>query len=89
MIKYYQKSGEKDVNKALLFAYVIGTLAITAVAYSSKPLIYANNLYPIYMFTPFIITMFLISYTFKPLESQKEENNEQAEVNENEKEIAI
>ena len=72
MVKYYKKSPEKEVNKALLFAYVLGTLAITLVAYCSIPITNANNLYPIYMFAPFLIVIFLISYTFMPVEQPKE-----------------
>lgn len=86
MIKYYKKSQEKEVNKALLFAYVLGTLAITGVAYCSIPITNANNLYPIYMFAPFLIVIFLISYTFMPLKEVKEVKKEDSQ---NEKALSI
>lgn len=76
MVKYYKNSPEKEFNKALLFAFVIGTLVITGVGYCSIPIINANNLYPVYMFAPFLIVLFLISYTFKPLPIQQGEEKE-------------
>ena len=76
MIKYYKNSDELEINKALLFAFVIGVLVITGVCYCSIPITNANNLYPFYMFAPFLIVLFFISYTFKPIEVPTVEEKE-------------
>ena len=85
MIKYFKNDDELPVNKWLLVAYVSMTLSITFVAHDGTPLINADNLYPIYMFTPFIITIFLLSYTFKPTEKLEEVIEKQQSIVEEEK----
>ena len=86
MVKYYKNSDEIEFNKALLFAFVLGVLMITGVGYCSIPIINANNLYPVYMFAPFLIVIFFISYTFKPLPKPQ---SEEKEVSTDEKALSI
>ena len=92
MIKFFKNDTTPEINKWLLIAYVTMTFAITFVAHDGTPLINADNLYPIYMFTPFLISLFLLAYTYKPMEKE-EEKKEEIEVKEepleNEKELSI
>lgn len=79
MVKYCQNSKDLPVNKALIFGFVFTLFVICGILYDGTPLINSNNLFPIYMFAPFLIALFLISYTFKEekaVESQPEEKEE-------------
>lgn len=89
--KFVKNSKELDINKWLLVAYVTMTFGVTLVAFDGTPMINANNLFPFYMFTPLLIAIFLMSYTFKPLEKteEKEKNSEIKEEIEDEKTINI
>ena len=65
MIKYINNSKDLELNKALIFGFVIALFVVCGILYQGIPLINSNNLFPIYMFAPFLIALFLISYTFK------------------------
>ena len=65
MMKYYHNSKDLDVNKNLILGFVIALFVVCGILYEGIPLINSNNLFPIYMFAPFLIALFLISYTFK------------------------
>ena len=88
LIKFFKSDPEQPINKWLLIAYVSMSLGVTFIAHDGTPLINANNLFPIYMFTPFIISIFLFGYTFKPLEQNEnvaiEEVQEEEQVDEKE-----
>lgn len=71
-IKFFKNDAELPINKWLLIAYIAMTFGVTFIAYDGTPLINANNLFPIYMFTPFIISIFLFGYTFKPINQNEE-----------------
>lgn len=86
MVKYYKNADELDINKALLVSFIIGVLLIVGTSYCSIPIINANNLYPFYMFAPFLIVIFLLSYTFKPVAKVEEEVKE---VSQDEKALSI
>ena len=88
LIKYYKNSGEMPVNKWLMISYIAMTFGIAFIAYDGTPLINADNLYPFYMFTPLLISIFLFGYVFKPLE-EKEEKPVQEEATNNEESINI
>ena len=86
MAKYYLKDEDSLTNKAMLIGFVIAVFTYTLLGYDGTPLINSDRLYPIYMFAPFIIALFLISYTFKKpikepevaqLDEQKEENQDE------------
>lgn len=88
LIKYYKNSGELLVNKWLMISYIAMSFGIAFIAYDGTPLINADNLYPFYMFTPLLISIFLFGYVFKPLE-EKENQPVQEEVTSDEKDINI
>lgn len=73
MIKYFKNSSDLPVNKYLIFAFVITLFVVCGILYDGTPLINSNNLFPIYMFAPFLIALFLVSYTFK--QEDKVEHN--------------
>ena len=81
MGKYYVKDKDSLANKAILLGFIIAVFSYTLLGYDGTPLINSDRLYPIYMFAPFIISLFLISYTFKKPETEIAEktNNEQKE----------
>ncbi|MCR5505795.1 MAG: hypothetical protein K6F07_02240 [Bacilli bacterium] len=70
MHKYYVNDKDAMVNKVMLIGFVIALFSITLIGYDATPLINSNRLYPIYMFAPFIIALFLISYTYKNQEKE-------------------
>lgn len=72
MAKYYLNSKDSLTNKAMLIGFVIAVFSYTLLGYDGTPLINSDRLYPIYMFAPFIISLFLISYTFKKEEKESE-----------------
>ena len=79
MMKYWKNSKDLDVNKYLIMGFVITLFVICGILYDGTPLINSNNLFPIYMFAPFLIALFLISYTFKEdkvVESEPKEKEE-------------
>ena len=86
MAKYYLKDQDSLTNKAILLGFVIAVFTYTLLGYDGTPLINSDRLYPIYMFAPFIIALFLISYTFKdqPKEAKPAELNTQEEENQHE-----
>lgn len=80
MMKYYQNSRDLAVNKNLILGFVITLFVICGILYEGTPLINSNNLFPIYMFAPFLIAIFLIGYTFKEEKVEKEKPQEKEEV---------
>ena len=72
MGKYYLNDKDALANKVLLIGFVIAVFTYTLLGYDGTPLINSDRLYPIYMFAPFIIALFLISYTFKKPEKEVE-----------------
>lgn len=80
MMKYWKNSKDLDVNKYLIMGFVITLFVICGILYDGTPLINSNNLFPIYMFAPFLIALFLISYTFKEEKAVESQNEEKEEV---------
>ncbi len=77
MLNYLNKDIDLPVNKWLLVSYVFITLTIVFFAYDGTPLVNADNLYPVYMFTPLLISIFLISYTFRFVKEPNTIKNEE------------
>lgn len=81
IMEYFNSDCDSQLNKILLIGFIIATLGSMFVGYDSSPLIYYNNLNPFYMFPPFLIAIFLISYMFGRVELktkvQETENKEE------------
>ena len=89
IIEYFKTSTDLDVNKILLIGFIVATLGYMFVGYDSTPLIYYEYdiTNPFYMFPPFLLTIFLISYMFGQISLKKEnklENKNTEEVKDEE-----
>jgi hypothetical protein len=89
IIEYFKTSTDLDVNKVLLIGFIVATLGYMFVGYDSTPLIYYEYdiTNPFYMFPPFLLTIFLISYMFGQISLKKEnklENKNTEEVKDEE-----
>ena len=80
--QYYLKSKDALANKVMVIGFVLAVFSYTLLGYDGTPLINSDRLYPIYMFAPFIIALFLMSYAFK----NEEKEAESAQLNENKEE---
>jgi hypothetical protein len=87
LVSYYKNSNDNKPEKVLLIAFIAGLLSSGIILYDGSPFIFESTLTPIYLSGPFMIMVFLFSYThksFKPT-NKKEENIKEEVTNEEQK----
>lgn len=68
LLIYYRKSGDNMKDKAMIVAFIFCFFAYSLINFDMTPLIFSKTLSPIYLSGPFLVTLFLFSYTaFKTL----------------------
>ncbi len=68
LLIYYRKSGDNIKDKAMIVAFIFCFFAYSIINFDMTPLIFSRTLSPIYLSGPFLVTLFLFSYTsFKTL----------------------
>ena len=68
LLIYYRKSGDNMKDKAMIVAFVFCFFVYSIINFDMTPLIFSRTLSPIYLSGPFLVTLFLFSYTsFKTL----------------------
>jgi hypothetical protein len=63
MLIYYRNSDDNIKDKAMIVAFIFCFFFYGIINFDMTPLIFSKTLSPIYLSGPFLVTLFLFSYT--------------------------